>query len=263
MKIRDVMKTELYTIDINSPITQAIKKMEKYGIRRLLVTRKGEIIGIVTEKDIIRRLGAEKERKLAPTHIFVSSACTKGLITVETTDDVREAGMRMLKENVSSLIVKEDGRIVGIVTKADLLQVLFDSKQPVESVMRKLVHVSPDDSALMVRKIMLNKNLKELPVIEGNRIVGIVNEVELAKAMIGLRKTIEGADMRRRFKSLRVRDLMKVCTDWVDVKDGIGKVAKLMVEKGLNTLPVVKDGIPVGIVTKTDLVRACVASSKK
>ena len=61
-KVSEIMTTSLVTIDKNSPVRDALRLMKKRGISRLLVTSKGKIVGIVTERDLVRRLGSEKTR---------------------------------------------------------------------------------------------------------------------------------------------------------------------------------------------------------
>ncbi|MCD6402820.1 MAG: CBS domain-containing protein [Candidatus Aenigmarchaeota archaeon] len=259
LKVKDVMKKKIYTINANEPITQALKKMEKYGVSRLLVEKDKKIVGIITERDIAKRLGHKRERKLSPSHIFVSSAYTKNLITANPNDDLKSVARKMLSKRISSVVVEENGEIVGIVTKTDLVRTLVDSKKKVREYMKKPVTVQSTDSILMVRKLMLNKGIKRLPVMKGKELVGMITEGDVAKLLFGLRKMVEGAELKRRFKDLKVGDIMrkkKLIT--ISPEDTLGTAARKMLKNDISSLPVVDEkGELVGIITKTDLVRSC------
>jgi len=101
------------------------------------------------------------------------------VVSVKPDDTVGVAIARMLEENVGSVAVCEDNELVGIFTERDVLRLagggdaLADVR--VGAVMtRKLVTVSPDDDAVEAARLMGERKIRHLPVVENGHVLGIV-----------------------------------------------------------------------------------------
>jgi CBS domain-containing protein len=257
MKVANFMSKELITIDIDRSLRDARRLMEKHGVSRLVVTDEGRVVGIITERDMVRRLGTHVERKLSDAHVFVSAACTKKLITIEQEESVGRAARLMLKHGISSLVVSDDGRVVGILTKTDLIKALRGSRIRVKSYMSSpVITVVVGEDLLRVRRLMLEHGIKRVVVKLGRRIVGILTEGDVARALGLFRKLSEAKHWDERLKRIRVEDVMSREVITIDANDMLGKCVKLMLEHDISGLPVVEAGKLVGITTKTDLLRA-------
>jgi CBS domain-containing protein len=256
MKVEEIMSKSLICIDVNEPVRNALKLMEKKRVSRLLVKRDKKIVGIVTERDLAERLGSEKERKLSDAHVHVSSCYSEKLITVEKDAEVKEVAEKMLEKGISSIVVTDKGNIVGIVTKTDLIKILKDCKEPLEKVMQKDVHRIEKGSRLLeARKMMIHYGIKKLLVVEKNKLVGILAESDVAKALGLFRKVAEGKHWDEKMRKILVEDVMSSPVITLEPKDTIEKCAKLMLENDISGIPIVENEEIKGIVTKTDLVR--------
>ncbi len=111
------MSKNLITIDIEAPVHDAIKLMAEKDIGALVVTEKDEPVGIVTERDVLKKCGAEFSCKAAKTMELMS----KPLITVDADTRIGVATELMLDKKIRRLLVTEGGKIIGIVTQKDLL----------------------------------------------------------------------------------------------------------------------------------------------
>ena len=111
------------------------------------------------------------------------------LITINGDTSVRDAAKVMLEHGIGSIIVTEDGRPVGIVTKSDLLsRVIVECRDPcdydVRSVMSApLISVDKDTPILDAMRIMKNKKIRRLLVSDGGELVGIVSETDMVRAV--------------------------------------------------------------------------------
>jgi len=256
MKVEEVMSKSLICIDVNESVRNALKLMEKKHVSRLLVKREKKIVGIVTERDLAERLGSEKERKLSDAHVHVSSCYSDELITVEKDVEVKEVAGKMIEKGISSIVVTDKGSIVGIVTKTDLIKVLKGCKEPLEKVMQKEVHRIEKGSRLLeARKMMIHYGIKKLLVVEKNKLVGILTESDVAKALGLFRKLAEGKHWDEKMRKILVDDVMSSHVITLKPKDTIDECVKLMLENDISGVPVVEDGEIKGIATKTDLVR--------
>ena len=143
MKAGDVMTREVISVEPDSSILHAIRLMLEKRISGLpVVTGKGELVGIVTEGDFLRRaeIGTERERPLwlefllGPgrlsdeyAHSYgrkVQDVMTTDVRTIAEDTPLREAVETMEKHAVKRLPVLRDGKLVGIVTRANLMRAL-------------------------------------------------------------------------------------------------------------------------------------------
>lgn len=256
MEVKELMSTKLLTIDANEPLRNAIRLMEKKRVSRLLVRKKKKIVGIITARDLARRLGDEKERKLSDGHIFVSSCYSKELIKIGPEEDVKKAARLMLKHGISSLVVEKDGEIVGLVTKTDLIKALKDDKTEVRKIMNKDVkRIRPDGSLLQARKMMFHYGIKRIVVMEDDKLVGIITEGDIARALGFFRKLAEGKQWDEKMKRIEVNDVMSREVVTISPSSTLAECVEKMIKNDISGLPVVENGKVVGIVTKTDLVK--------
>lgn len=261
MKVKEHMTRDLIKIDENMTLRNAIRKMEKEDVSRLLVKKDGEIIGIITERDVADRLGSWKERRISDAHIFVSNACSFDLIGVDKDDSLRHAAKSMLKTGISSLVVYDNGKIVGIVTKTDLIKSLIKSEKPVKKYMSEpVITLQLGSSLLQARKIMLRKGIKRIPIEFEEKLVGMITESDIADALGAFRKVAEGKQWDEKMKKILVDQVMSKEVITINEKSKLSEGARIMLEKDISGLPVLADSKLVGIVTKTDLIKAVAGS---
>ncbi len=117
-KGRDVLR-----IDGGSSVLEAVKQMVEANIGSLLVTEDGEIAGIVTERDYLRRVTLEGRSEEAPVREIMTSPLI--VVTPETALD--ECMAMMTDRRIRHLPVVEDDEVVGIVSIGDIVK--FRSKQ--------------------------------------------------------------------------------------------------------------------------------------
>ena len=115
--VEEFMSTPLVTLDSETSVADACKFMGEKHIGSVLLSRKGVIHAIFTERDLLSRaLTAKKDLNSVTVGSFASSP----LITIEPTTDVKEAARIMAEMRVRRLVVVKDGRPIGLFTAADL-----------------------------------------------------------------------------------------------------------------------------------------------
>jgi len=115
--IRDVMTANPATVPASAPITEAARCMKEMNIGDVLVVDKGQVCGVVTDRDIVIRAIAEG-RDGATTKI--QDVCTKNLVSLAPNDSVDDAVRLMREKAVRRLPVVENGQAVGVVSIGDL-----------------------------------------------------------------------------------------------------------------------------------------------
>ena len=107
------------TVTPEDYLANARAKMQEGNFRRLPVVKDGQLVGIVTDRDLRQHMGYLERTK-------VNAAMTEALITVTPQTTLEEAAQVMLKHKVGGLPVVEDGKLVGIITTSDILQAFLD-----------------------------------------------------------------------------------------------------------------------------------------
>ena len=116
--------------------------------------------------------------------ISVSDIMTKNVISVDATVTVNEAAKMMEDAKVGAMIVMENNTPVGIVTDHDLAVKIvahaYPIQTPVKNIMSSpLIGVNPDETVLMVADLMYTRNVRKIPVIDNDKIIGIVTATDL------------------------------------------------------------------------------------
>ena len=123
-EILDEKGNNMLTIDANASVFDAVKQMVEAGVGSLLVTDGGEITGIVTERDYLRRMTLEGR---ADKETPVREIMTSPLIVVTPETSIDECMALMTDQRIRHLPVADGGGVVGIVSIGDVVK--FKSKQ--------------------------------------------------------------------------------------------------------------------------------------
>ena len=135
MMVKDVMKTQLVTLNADSKLGFANDIMYLGRIRHLPVVKGDTIVGILTQRDLYRSsltsiLTNWKENKEFLDSIKVSEVMTKNVITVSPDATIEEAAQIMIDKKVGGLpVVKEKNALVGLITETDVLQYFVDNSR--------------------------------------------------------------------------------------------------------------------------------------
>ena len=119
MRISEVMTEAAVTDRPDDSLAQAARKMWEQQTGSLLVLEGQELLGIITERDVLKAVAAG-----TPLDTPVSEMMSKELVTVEPATSLREAAAIMSEKWIRHLPVLEAGRLVGIVSQRDLAGVL-------------------------------------------------------------------------------------------------------------------------------------------
>ena len=116
-RIRDVMTPSPETVEPGKPTTEAAKLMKKADAGMIPVVQDGQLIGTVTDRDIVLRVIAEGKD---PASTTVGEIASGEVVTVAPEQDLDEALHLMAKHQVRRLPVVENGLLVGVLAQADV-----------------------------------------------------------------------------------------------------------------------------------------------
>ena len=117
--VRDVMIEKIASLEASSMIKDAAKLMDDKNIGCIIVTREELPIGILTERDFVRRIASTEKPLTSPIEEVMSSP----LISIDPDETVWEAAEKMKTNNIHKLPVLQDKKIIGIITTSDLVEI--------------------------------------------------------------------------------------------------------------------------------------------
>jgi acetoin utilization protein AcuB len=125
------MHADVHVVRPHDPIDHARALCERHRVNQLPVVANGRLVGIVTDRDlrdafpsVIAEATDPVEAHRLTAILPVDEVMTRGVITVTEADDIELAATIMRRERVGALPVVRDGRLVGILTRSDLLDAL-------------------------------------------------------------------------------------------------------------------------------------------
>jgi CBS domain-containing protein len=113
LKVKDVMVTNVVTVDVDVSVKDAVERMNVQEIGCLVVLEKGHYAGILTERDVLTRVVAKAHN---PENISVGQVMSKPLTVANPETSLEEAVKLMLEKKVKKLPVIENEKLVGLIT---------------------------------------------------------------------------------------------------------------------------------------------------
>lgn len=267
MHVKDIMSREVFLVDKDQNVQDALKIMKKHKVSRLPVVNTNnnhvkELVGIMTEKDIARRLGSSRYGNLAPSHFHVSTVMTHVPLTIESNKSIGVAAQIMIENSIGGIPVVDGGEIKGMLTKTDFVSTTkgrsFQEIQAKDRMTPDPITIGPQERLVHARRLIFDENIGRLPVVEGNELEGIVTAKDIARSMISFRKVVPDKYKPARIRNLLVEDVMTQNVKTVLGNASIEEVSNIMAKNKFNGLPVLEDSELTGIITKTDLMKLIV-----
>jgi len=251
MKISEVCERNIKTISKNQTIMEALKTMGP-GLTKLPVTDGGKLIGIVTIRDILKVVGSSNTQ--SPEHTHISGVMQRELNVLPPDAEIKDAVRTMLENDISSIPILEGENLIGLVTKTDILRTCTKIDTPIRELMVEPITVSLGHSIPHIRKLMFEQNLSVIPVTDGGNFIGVVLSRDITEKILSFKKDIK--KHQEAIKNMAVEDFYRPDTTAVSSEATVGEVAKKLLEEKKTSLPVVEKGNLIGIISKTDLLRA-------
>ena len=122
LQVRQLMTRDIVKVPTPTTVKEAAALMKKNGVGSLLVNDGKDLVGIVTETDIVHKIvGLD----LSPQMTQVESIMSYPLLSIEAEHPVEEAAEMMIRNGVRHLAVTEKGQVVGMISMRDLLRPFY------------------------------------------------------------------------------------------------------------------------------------------
>lgn len=120
VRVVDVMSKKVYSLDKNEKVSKAIDVMGKESISAIIILDNNKPIGIVTERDLIKKIMVPKKD---PNKTLISTIMSKDPKKISPNSSILNASNVMKKLNVRKLIVVDDnGELLGMLSQTDIIQ---------------------------------------------------------------------------------------------------------------------------------------------
>lgn len=275
MQAQDVMSSPVYIVAPSENIAHVRNLMLKHKISRLLVMDGDALAGIITKKDIAYRLRQSEPiwRRRPIDRIPVSVLMMPDPMTIPPDTGTREIAALMLERDISGFPVADNGAVIGIVTKTDLLRSSQVDKLELSAgdVMVEASLINRYHSLDHVIDQLRERNDKLIVINNDGTIAGIITESNLAffeylndrdtlpeKDVVRLRRDESGGRKQYRYVvavSAVAEDLMTRPVVTITPDTPLKTAVHQMLEKHINSVVVVDGKEVKGIVKRDDILQ--------
>jgi acetoin utilization protein AcuB len=154
MLVEQIMQSTLVTVTPETTLPEALRLTRQRGVRHLLVVEHDRLAGIVSDRDLKRAMASPaaslevRELDYLLARLAMSEIMTRAVITIAPNAPVEEAARLLVREKISALPVTLGGRLLGIVTETDVLQLFVRALGAGQPSSRLDVRLGPGRSAL-------------------------------------------------------------------------------------------------------------------
>src|SRR5512132_2779868 len=265
-RVRDAMHAGVITCSFDTPLEEVARLMAVHRVHAIVtVTDDASVWGVVSDLDLVSIVATGEARTAA-------DAAASDALPIAPDDTLEHAAQLIAEHAATHLVVVDGERPVGVVSTLDIAGVFAGVRSPhgtsamrVENVMtRDVLTVTPSTSLKAVAALLVDRDISGVPVVEDGELLGVVSERDLlAKERSdvgkpdGLLGWFLGEDVDAEKHWARTAgEAMTSPAVTIERWRSTAAAAGLMAERGLKRLPVVHDGMLVGIVTRRGLVRA-------
>lgn len=276
MQLIELGDTRVVTVAPTDSIDKAISLLEENDFRHLPVVERGQILGMISDRDLLSAVGMQHDAERISTqpgrsHVGatrIDQIMSTPARTAAAEDSLQHGAQLMLDAGIRAIPLVYRERLAGIVTETDFLKCYINDRpickvqgwrlQRVRDHMTRGVKtLKPTDGFLHAARLMQTNRFRHIPIIDGGVLVGIVSDRDMRRFLgtTGMDESDErGMPMRAR-GHVTMQDVMS--TDVMSTTDDatLAEVADVLVKRKFGSLPVVNGTQLMGIITEADLLR--------
>ena len=118
LPVSEIMGTDIPQMEPFETVEDAAAKMVEHSTGCVIITDEGNPVGIVTERDIVRKVVSARKN---PARILLRDIMSSPIVWVPKNTDILDAAKQMSKLNLRKLVIMHDGRLLGVVSAQDIL----------------------------------------------------------------------------------------------------------------------------------------------
>ncbi len=178
MKVKDVMSKNVVFVNPDDPVSAAFTKINKNNVNQLPVMDGKTYLGMITLKDVAVKDINPSEAKCG--HFVAKTP------SIRSNDDVEGAISLLLTSGFRAIPVIDDF-LVGIISETDVLKIISKNYGNIQlsKIATECEYVSKSDVIGKVKRIMIDKNVSRVPVLDKNNVIGIVGLADMTRLLEG------------------------------------------------------------------------------
>ncbi len=247
LDVGDIMTEDIATICPGSSVVSAAKIMSDRNISCIIVSDNGDLSGIITETDLLKRAVAKGNDFRKMTIEQVMSTPVRSLARNYS---VLDASRIMEDEKIRRLVIVEDERLVGIITQTDIVRVLTSYRmwKNVEELMTcDVAAISSSATVKEAADIMASRDVSCMVAMDNNVVAGIFTERDLLKRVIALKRNPSETVL----KNVMSSPVLSVPSNY-----SIPSASTMMEKMKIRRLLIMDNQNLLGVVTQTDILKA-------
>jgi CBS domain-containing protein len=272
--VEDVMHPGVFTCSFDTPLEEVARMLASHRVHCVVglgepTAGEPRAWGLVTDRDVVAAAATDHEHGTAG-----HSAATPA-VTVGPHEHVRRAAELMTEHGVMHLLVVQPGteRPVGVISALDVAATMagLAARVPVQGGTRidelmstPVATVSPDTSLKDVATMLVERGISAVPVVSDDEVLGVVSEADIVAEERGPRRKGSLARLLRnedtglapRLGARTAGEAMSAPAVTIEWWQPAAAAATLMTARAVKRLPVLRNGKLIGIVSRSDLVRA-------
>jgi CBS domain-containing protein len=261
MKVINIVNNQYPTIEKDARIKDAINLMLKKNTDRLIVVNKGKLYGILTEYDLFFKLSQRKTKRFQPYNISVSGAASRPVDTIHPTTEVKTAAQMMIRRGYSSLPVVDKEKLYGLVTKWELIEILYKAGQnaletPLTQIMDK-VRAKVELFHRLVQALTKMKAVgyNTLIVTDHKKYIGIISALDIARTLYMVKKINPVEHWDAVLRNILVAELVNRNIFTLTPENTILDAVNILRSKRQKLIPIVEEDEVTGIISRRHLLR--------
>jgi CBS domain-containing protein len=260
------VRSAIVSLNVNDHCRRAAELMKEFHIRHLPVVDEEVPVGMVSERNLLSAIGwwgnGASHSNGTISHLAerlpVSEVMSAPLLCLTPDASLDKAARLMLNKKISAVALVGNCRLRGIVTKTDLLrscvgEAAWQQQKVIEHMTARVFRVAPQEPIRAAWRLMREKQIRHLIVVEADLLRGILSDRDLLAAItweaagpLGIQDQV-GQIMSKRIATLE-RDA------------SLAVAAQCMIDCKIGALPITDHGNLAGIITETDLMKAMVSA---
>lgn len=240
-----------------TPVTEAITRMSQHSASCVLVIEKKQLVGIFTERDIVKKAAAMIELK----HLKISQVMTKNPICISLKENVDIASvLSMLRQHKIRHLpaLDESGQVIGVITPYTIRQVLQPNDllkfKSIDRLMTtKVIHAPANLNLLQITQLMVNHQISCVVIREENNL----SQDIFPQGIITERDIVQFTALGLNLACIPAKDVMSYPLLPIHTEDSVWTAHQIMQRHHVRRLVVVdRHGKLAGIITQTHLLKA-------
>jgi CBS domain-containing protein len=279
--VKHLIKETPITVGADDDLALALQVMLWGDIRHLPVMGGDGLLGVLSERDVLRRYA-----ELGPhagAREKASAAMSSPPITVAPDEAITDAVKLVTDRHIGCLPIVERGQLIGIVTRLDLLVELESRQEPrveqhsrakgpasdwTQLLVDEVMSPSPltatvDDSIPVIIDRMGRQGIRHLPVVDGEgRVIGMLSDRDVRTAVGHPMRAISPREAVVRIESTRVAQVMSRAPLTLPAGTRLSRAASLFANHKVGAVPIVAErNRLVGLISYMDVLRAVLSST--